>query len=148
MNTQTLAQYMNVPEGTAKQLMGLSARQLLADETYIGLLYDLDRELLEATLPTVRAVYEEYLPEFIEGVESRYNLDATPMSAFTLGNWVVGALQFPEHTHSILEMHANVPREVFNNELQSLMDILENTPEGKAEWQRAMCVFALPLMRS
>lgn len=128
--------------------MNLSGKQLLENKTYVAMLHDLDKDLLEATLPTVRDVYERHLPEFVERVEQRYGLGATPMSAFTLGNWVVGALQFPDHTHSILEMHANIPREVFNNELQSLMDILEEVSQGKQEWQRAMCVFALPLMRS
>jgi len=148
MDHKTLSRYLNIPESSVNKFMSMSSREILENAEYRELLGSIDRDTLEATLQDARETYEKYLPPFVETVERKYKLGTTPMSPYTLGNWVVGALQFPDYTDSILEMHTRVPGHVFVNELQSLMDILEHMPNAHAEWQRALCLFSLPLMRS
>jgi hypothetical protein len=148
MNNNEIAQIINIPTSTLKRFMSLPGKKLLKDPEYIAILKDLDRELLEATLADARNAYEKGLPAFSEQLAARYGLDSTPMSAYTLGNWVVGALQYPENTDQILKMHDRVPGEAISGGLTDLLHMLDNLPAGAQEWQRALAVLSLPLMNS
>lgn len=146
MEAQVLSRYTGVPTKQINRLLSMSGQTMAKDPEFINLLNSLDKDHLEETLPEARAAYEKGLPAFERHLHQQYGLETTPMSAFTLGNWVVGALQFPQYTNKIMEMHENIPREVFVNELPRLLDMLDHVRGGR-EWQRALCVFSLPLMR-
>jgi len=146
MDASDIATTVGLPEATIKRLMGLAPADLLQDPEYLDLLHELDRELLEETLPMARSAYEEGLPAFSASLNARYGLADTPMSAYTLGNWVVGALQYPDHTSQILKMHDRVPGEAVRNGLEDLLGMLSTMPKGSREWQRALCALSLPLM--
>jgi acyl carrier protein phosphodiesterase len=68
------------------------------------------------------------------------------MSPFTLGNWVVGILEYPEEAKKLIEMHRRVPHQALVDNLPGILEILNEMPRGRAEWQKALCLLAFPLM--
>jgi hypothetical protein len=148
MNNKDLAQYIGVPIEKVDYVLSMSGAEIVKDEIFVGMLKSVDRDLLERTLPQAREAYEKGLPAFETMLQKRYGLSNTPMSAYTLGNWVVGALQFPDYIDTILNMHADIASEVFVGGLPDLLDMVANVPDGGHEWQRALCIFSIPLMRA
>lgn len=146
MKNSQLAAHIGISTQELDGFLSMRGRDIIQDANYIALLNSVDRDLLERTLPQIRAVYEERLPAFAATIAQRYGLDHNPMSAYTLGNWVVGALQFPAYVDSILDLHEGLAAEMFANELPTLLAMVEDTP-GSEEWKRALCLFSLPLMR-
>ena len=146
MKTGQLAAYIGISVKDLDYFLAMNGHDIINDSQYTALLSGVDRELLERTLPQVRAVYEERLPAFAASIQERYKLDRNPMSAFTLGNWIVGALQFPAYIQSILDLHDGIAAEVFANELPALLAMVDDVP-GNEEWKRALCLFSLPLMQ-
>ncbi|MFZ4814743.1 MAG: hypothetical protein ACOYL5_09415 [Phototrophicaceae bacterium] len=147
MLPEHIATRLGVPVQLIERLLSLSAASVLEDAEYIEYLKKFDLTLLENSLDAARSAYEVGLPAFKQEIEARYQITAAPMSAFTLGNWVVGALQYPEHTQQILVMHSRVPGRVIVEGLDSLVAMLDDLPEGRDEWQRALVALAIPLMR-
>lgn len=146
MNIADIAATLDLPQSTIDRMLHLSPEALLQDPEYLDLLHSLDRALLEETLPLARTAYEAGLQAFSDALNTRYGLKDTPMSAYTLGNWVVGALQYPNYTDQILKMHTRVPSEAVRNGLPDLLGMLSKMPKGSAEWQRALTALSLPLM--
>lgn len=146
MKNGQLAAKIGISVRELDYFLNMRGEDIIKDDNYIALLGKVDRPVLEKTLPQIRAVYEERLPDFAAYIEKRYKLDHNPMSAYTLGNWVVGALQFPAYVNSILDMHEGLAAEMFANELPALLAMVEDTP-GSVEWQRALCLFSLPLIQ-
>lgn len=147
MDALTLAKYVGVSKSQIESFMKLSAHDIFHDEQYLGLMDSLDREFLEQTLPEVRAIYNAKLPAFKEMLAEQYHINTDPMSAYTLGNWLVGVLRYPKTADQIVKMHAKVPGEIVVGGLSYLLDMLDDMTEGKEEWKRAMCVLSIPLMR-
>lgn len=146
MNTETIAHYTGLELSEIQRFSKMGAFDIYKDPAYIKALKSLDKAYLESTLQLARMAYEKHIGEFKDEVKARYGLDKAPMSAFTLGNWVVGVLQYPASAHEILNLHKGIKGEVFSGSLQDLLDILNDMPQGSAQWQQALCLLAFPLM--
>lgn len=146
MDAHTLSKYTGLREEKIKRYSTMSTQAIYTDADYLNHLHTLDREFLIETLPLARKAYEEHLPDFAADLQDRYRLPNMPMSAFTLGNWVLGVLEYPTTAPEIIKMHGNVPGEVVANNLEDLLQFLGDMPHGSAEWQQALCLLAFPLM--
>ncbi len=147
MDAATIATYSGATPGQVQRFFTMTGEAIILDESYQALLAEVDKDLLEETLDDVRAIYDRELPAFQDTLEKRYDVNTAPMSAYTLGNWVVGALAFPQYTNSLVDMHKGVPNDIFLNELPILLEMVGQVPRAGREWQRALCLFAIPLMR-
>jgi len=146
MTAEEVARYCKVPAHLIRDWMGRSPSDVYRDQQYIRTLYRLDLPYLRATLPRVREFYAENLDSFAEDMEQRYQIARGAMSSFTLGNWVVAFLDHPEYSLNMIERHNHLPSELFGGGLESLMLMLEDLPEGKEQWQQALCLLTFPLM--
>ncbi|MEM6527816.1 MAG: hypothetical protein AAF653_05950 [Chloroflexota bacterium] len=146
MDSGTLARYTGVPRTEIDRLLSMSGGAVVEDAGFMNPVGSIDITLLKQSLPATRAAYEEQLPALRKDITGRYGVNADVMSAHTLGNWIVGALEFPQYISSITSNHTNVPREVFVNEMPQLLAMVEDVPDGGTEWQKALCIFVLPLM--
>lgn len=147
MDAKTIAHYTKLPLKEVKRYLTMDARDVFADEAFIEFMHSLDQEYLEQTLPLAREAYNTRLPDVEVSMRARYGLDNTPMSAFTLGNWVVGMLQFPSRGTVLAEMHDRLPPGVIREYLPTFLDALTAMPEGVQEWQQALCLLSFPLMK-
>ncbi len=141
-----LAQLVNVSPATLQRFLSMEATALYEDDEYMSLVRSLNRNLMEETLPEVRAAYEKHLPGFVDEIKKQYQLKDNPMSAYTLGNWMVGILRYPETTNTLLNMHTRVPSQMIIDGLPHLLSFLDEVERGGAEWQRALCILSIPLM--
>ncbi|MEO1664250.1 MAG: hypothetical protein AAFU54_06420 [Chloroflexota bacterium] len=146
MKNGALAQYIGVPGSEIDRLLQMSGDDVVTDAGFMKLVKSIDLAVLKQSLPATRAAYEEQLPALRKDITNRYGVNADVMSAHTLGNWIVGAIEFPQYISSITSNHTDVPREVFVNKMPQLLDMVKDVPGGGAEWQKALCVFVLPLM--
>jgi hypothetical protein len=142
MQPKSIAVYMGISVDEAGRLLALSPAAVYDDSAYQDAVNRLDVDLLRHTLVHVRAAYENGL----DPIKEKYGLSDTVMSGFTLGNWVLGFLADPDHMNDMLERHARIPTDVIENALPELVGLLEDIPEGRAEWQRALVTFSLPLI--
>lgn len=146
MNVKDVATYTGLPTNSIEKMLKGSPHQTYRSQEYIDALHSVDLEALEAALPEARRVYEAHLPDFAAGLEARYGVSSSPMSPFTLGNWVVGVMQYPERADTIIKMHKALPANVFADNLDELVGMLDEMRSGSAVWQQAMCLLAFPLM--
>lgn len=146
MNAETIAHYTGLSLSEIQRFSKMGASEIYKDPAYTKVLKTLDKAYLEATLQLARTAYEQHIDSFKDEVKARYGLTKTPMSSFTLGNWVVGVLQYPASAHEILNMHKGIKGEVIAGSLQDLLDMLNDMPEGAAQWQQALCLLSFPLM--
>ncbi len=146
MDAPQIARYCKLPVDLVAYFLTLSPAEVYRDEQYIRALYRLDLPRLRMTLPIVRSYYEEHLDEFAADMEQTYHIHRGAMSAYTLGNWVVAFLDFPENALNMLEKHSHLPPEMFDGGLEELMQLLDGLPEAQDTWQQALCLLAFPLM--
>jgi hypothetical protein len=146
MNIETIAHYTGLSISEIQRYSKMGAYDIYKDEAYVKALKGLNKAYLESTLQLARAAYEEHIDSFKDEVKARYGLSKAPMSAFTLGNWVVGVLQYPASANEILNLHKGIKGEVISGSLQDLLDMLNDMPEGAAEWKQALCLLSFPLM--
>jgi hypothetical protein len=142
----TLSNYIGVPSDKIARLLKMKQQAVYADPEYQAWINRLDANRLHQTLPHARAAYEKHLPHFIEILHTRFGMSNTPMSAFTLGNWLVGFLQHPEAIGDLSRMHSRIPSEAFRQMLPDMIEMLNDMPQGRAEWQNALALMALPLV--
>ncbi len=146
MSVDTLAQYSGIPAETIKYWLSLPPKSIYENEDYLSWVKGLDANLLTDNLKPVRAIYEAGL----DTIKARHGLSDTIMGAHTLGNWVLGFLKYPDQLPDLLERHASVPNAVVANalpELAALLNGLEDE-DARAEWQRALILFSIPLIVS
>lgn len=146
MDTHQIAKYCNLPIEQVDYFFSLPPEEIYRDEQYVRALYRLDLPRLRMTLPMVRSYYDEHLDEFATCMERTYHIQRGAMSAYTLGNWVVAFLDYPENALSMLEKHSHLPPEMFNGGLEELLNLLDGLPEAQQAWQQALCLLAFPLM--
>jgi hypothetical protein len=144
MSVDALAQYSGIPADTITQWLSLPPEAIYKDTGYLSWVKKLDEKLLSNNLPAVRSIYDTGL----DVLKARHGLSDTIMGAHTLGNWVLGFLKFPEQLPDLLERHASVPAGVVANALPELAIMLNSIDDdaGRAEWQRALILFSIPLM--
>lgn len=146
MNVQQIANYTGLDNNVIQRFMTMGAQNIYADADYVSALQSLDKGYLKETLPAARRAYEAHLGEFNDSIHERYGLTTDLMSAFTLGNWVVGILEYPTEARKLVEMHNHVPSGAILDNLPGILDILNEMPHGTREWQKALCLLAFPLM--
>lgn len=140
-----LAHHIGVEQRKVERLLALTQEQVYQDAEYRAWIESLEVERLNQLLPLARAAYEKHLATFTERLSERYNMPNTPMSAFTLGNWLVGFLQYPSQIADLARIHQRLPRQAVLEMLPEMIAMLDEMPEGRAEWQRAFAVMTLPL---
>lgn len=146
MLNQTLVHYTGTPAATIEQLLQLGSQSIYRHPTYQDLVASLNRQALEATLPLAREAYNAHLPDFIASMQRKHKVSLEPMSAFTLANWLVGFLQYPATVEQLPTKHERIPKAVIREGLPELLAMLDDMPQGRAEWQRALAILALPLV--
>ncbi|NDJ54497.1 MAG: hypothetical protein GYB68_15620 [Chloroflexi bacterium] len=136
---------LGIPDASLDRLATLSTRDLLADPTYREMLSSLDCDLLEATLPEARAALENNLPAIAERVVAEWALDRNPMSAYTLGNWVVAFARQPDHIEQLIHFHDRMPSQLFRDVLPEIVSLFNEMPRGAEAWKYAITVLGLVL---
>ncbi|MBI5928628.1 MAG: hypothetical protein HY862_04925 [Chloroflexi bacterium] len=144
MLTQLLAENIGVSQSDIQALTRLSRAELYENPTYQNLVNDLDFDLLHETLPIARKVYESTLPAVIEAISDTYRYKGRGMTAFTLGNWLVGFLSQPDQLYQLVEYHNRVPLQVIEEGLPMILKSLGEMEAGGTEWTKAMAVLSLP----
>ncbi len=145
MVAAVLARYIGVEQNKIERLLALSQAQIYQDAEYQAWIAELNVEQLNDFLPLARAAYEKHLATFTEHLRKCYDMVNTPMSAFTLGNWLIGFLQYPSQISDLSRIHQRLPRQAVLEMLPEMIAMLDDMPEGRAEWQRAFALMALPL---
>lgn len=142
---KTIAHYSGLPVNQINRLLNMRQSQIYADVQYQSWVDALDSQLLYDTLNYAREAYENNLGVFHKILKDQYNLNNTPMSSYTLGNWLVGFVQVPSKLSELVKMHNNLPLEAVMNMLPQMITMLDEMPEGREEWQKALALIALPL---
>lgn len=146
MDVQMIAYYTGLSEQEVRRFLSRPAADTYRDPAYIKTLEQLDQGYLKRTLGMVRDYYDQHLGEFAAELENRYQISRGAMSGFTLANWVIGFLDYPDYAIDLLERHAKLPAEVFDGGLEDLLSLMDGMPEGREQWQQALCLLAFPLM--
>jgi|GEM_PF-1787379 len=146
MLEDTLAQYIGIPTTSVSRIIKMQQTKIYEDKDYKEWINKLDSTSLHNTLPHARSAYDKHLPDFVQILQTRYGMKDTPMSAYTLGNWLVGFLQYPSALANLAEMHNRIPQRAFREMLPQLISMLDEMPAGRADWQRALSLLALPLL--
>ncbi len=148
MIAQELARYMGIPAEEVEQLLKIGVRKLAADPGYQAMLKKLDLPLLESTMAEAHNLIEKGLPEFTDHITSEYSLRRNPMSGYTLANWLVGYLNFPEKVEALVELHDRVPHEAVEKYLPAVIQMLQPMSQGREEWQKALATVGIILVAS
>jgi hypothetical protein len=146
MDAERIARYTKLPTHLVRDFLSRNPVDVYRDPQYVRALYRMDLPYLRATLPIVRSYYDEHLDSFAEDLEQRYHIQRGAMSSFTLGNWVVAFLDYPEYALNMLQRHEHLPPQLFDGGLEDLMTLLEGLPKGREQWQQALCLLTFPLM--
>jgi len=142
MLARTLAPYLNVTPQDVDRLLSMPPAEIYADKFYQDLVIQLDPRLLQKTSDYAYSAYDEHLPSLKE----EYGWLNTLMGGYTLCNWVLGFLMYPETLPDLLPHHARIPNDVVAEVLPKLVALLDTMPQGREEWQRALVVLSLPLL--
>ncbi|MCS6870387.1 MAG: hypothetical protein RML95_01690 [Anaerolineae bacterium] len=145
MVAAVLAHYIGVEQSKVERLLLLTQEQVYQDAEYQAWINALDVERLNDFLPLARAAYERHLASFTEHLRTKYGMANTPMSPFTLGNWLVGFLQYPSQISNLSRIHQRLPRQAVLEMLPEMIAMLDDMPEGREDWQRAFALMTLPL---
>lgn len=141
----TLADYIGVETRDVQRLLRMKQSRIYDDPTYQAWIAKLDANQLHQSLNEARAAYEKMLPQFSQQLSERYNMNNTPMSPFTLGNWLVGFLQYPDAIRELSQKHNRLPREAVIDMLPEMLSMMNGMKQGRADWQKALALMALPL---
>ncbi len=138
-----LAQNLDITVEQVERWLAMPATAIYDDPAYQALIHQIDNAALERTQPQVRAVYETGLPP----IKAKFQLQDTIMSGYTLSNWVLGFLMYPDRARDILGHHARIAPEVVYDVLPELVDLLDDSADCDCtEWKRALLIFSLPLL--
>lgn len=116
------------------------------DSAYLNQIRQIDTERLYETLPAARDIDAEYVPQYNQILSERFGLHNSVMSAFTLGNWLVGFLQFPKTLDNLSQHHKRLPKEAMAELLPHMLSVLEDMPHGSADWQKALALLSMPML--
>jgi hypothetical protein len=142
MLVTTLATYSQVSAEELKRLLALPAQAMYNDPAYQAMIAQIDSMRLQRSLGAARDIYEQKLP----ALKEKYGLSGTIMGGYTLCNWVLGYLMFPDRARSMIEHHARITVETVALMLPELIELLNPMGSEAQEWQRALIVFSLPLL--
>jgi hypothetical protein len=143
--SDAIAPYIGCSSTEIDRLLSLPQGQIYADDTYCTWTNNLDYESLYETLPDARSAYEAQLPQFSKVLIEHYGVSNERMSAYTLGNWLVGFLQTPDQISKLPKIHQHLPRAAVLELLPGMIGMLDSMGTGREQWQRALAILALPL---
>lgn len=144
MISEVLAQYIGIPQSDIKNLLSLSLEDLYDSPAYNKLVQQLDFDLLHETLPDARKVYESVVPTVIDSISSEFKYTGRGMTAFTLGNWLVGFLARPDQLFKLADIHSHIPVPAIEAGLPLILAGLSDMDSGGKQWSKAMAVLSLP----
>ena len=142
MTSEELARYAGMSAHEIERLLALPAAKIYEDPVYRDMVASLDREHLDRTAKYARDVYDKH----ILALQEQYNLNSSLMGGYTLSNWVLGFLMYPKRMIDMLQYHTSLPPNMIATLLPQLVQLLDEVPEGREEWQRALIIFSLPLL--
>ena len=142
MLTQQLATYTGLPKAEIERLLALSPTEIYDDPAYLALIPLLDKEMLRATAAQVQQIYADQLP----ALKEKHGLGGTIMSSYTLVNWTLSFLVYPEQLRDILRHHRRLSAEQVAGMLPDLFTLLGALNEGREAWETALAVISLPLL--
>jgi hypothetical protein len=117
MLENTLARCINAPVEDVERLLALSPEALYDDALYRDLVGRLDANALETTATYARLAYDAQLPP----IKAKYGLSNTVMSGYTLCNWVLGFLMYPQKLPDMITRHARIPADTIEAALPELI---------------------------
>jgi hypothetical protein len=129
-----------------RQITQLPPEKVFENTTFRTLIEGLDTLTLRRTLPEARRSFATGLPAFLIQIERDYGISHTPMSVYTLTDWLIRFLEAPETLAVVLSMHQRVPGSLIREGLPYLLSLLDTMPNGRTEWQQALAVMSLPLV--
>lgn len=125
----------------------MTPEEIIKDEAYLTLVNSLNRRILEDTLEAARTSYEYSLPNLKADLADQFNINTDPMSPDTLGNWVITILRDLQKLDQLVLKHKNLNAEIIQYGLDDIVKMVGYINEGSEEWQRAICILALPLLK-
>lgn len=146
MLIELLAAKIGISKAEVSYFLDLSPTTLCKDPEYLAMIKTLDAELLQDSLAVVRSEYDKILPSIRLSLQERYQINAEPMSGYTLGNWLIGFLTYPGNMAKLLEFHTHIPSQAITEMASVLIKSLDNMTVARQEWQRALGIFLLPLL--
>lgn len=144
MLVKILSDSIGIAEADIEALLALPRTALLNHPTYNRLLEGLDSDLLGETLSHAREIYESKMPGVINSISEEYAYRGRGMTAFTLGNWLLGFVSQPNQLPKLMDFHNRVPTPAIAAGLPLILGALATMEEGAAEWVKAMAVLSLP----
>ncbi len=142
MLIQQLATYIGLPQEEIERLLALSPAEIYDDPAYLALIPTLDEQTLKATAAQVQEIYEDYLP----ALKDKHRLGGSIMSSYTLVNWVLGFLMYPERLRDMLHYHRRLSADQVAEMLPDLFELLDELTEGREAWASALAIISLPLL--
>lgn len=145
MVAQLLAKHIGIPVEQVESFLHMSHAQIYASPDYYELVKTLDYDLLVESLNEVRRVYEQHLPGLASHLRDQHGYLGRPMTAYTLGNWLIGFLNQPHLLFKLVDIHRPLSPEIIETSLPAILEILGKMANGAHEWQRATALLSLPL---
>lgn len=142
----TIIKYVEIPESTLERWLELSPTQLIDDPEYLKTVATLDRRTLMGTMPRVLASYGILLPRYQIELFDKYNITSAPMFSDSMTRWILSVLESPHFMGQILEIHRDIPTEVFLEGIPVILEVLDKVHYGGKAWQEAICLLCLPLI--
>lgn len=146
MKNELLASYIQIDVATITRLRKIDAASIYTHPDYQTLVSTIDTHVLDETLAAAREVYEVALDSLKPQLSEKFGIKSEIMSAYTVGNWTVGFLQYPDKLSDLIQIHDNVPPHVVEFGLGYLLEALDDMPKGGPEWKKAICIILLPLL--
>lgn len=147
LTIQTIATYTNLSLSEVKRLLSLSPDEIARDPDYMELVHSLDSARLEASLQEARKAFLQGLQPIADNMMHQYQLTHNPMSAYTLGNWLVGFSESGDIT-MFQGLHTDLPLDMIATYLPPIIGTLDTMTEGRNYWQHALSVMAISLLSS
>jgi hypothetical protein len=141
-----IAHYCTLSKRDVADLLRMTPEQVINDKRFTRAVDQFDVDHLLSTLPEAREVLQVHLPPITEQMTANYDMENNPMSAYTLGNWIVGFAERPEQMSMLLEIHNRLPAGIFADYLPDLLAIYTHMEHHGEDWQRAMAVISIPLV--
>lgn len=146
MVVDKLAATIGTPRAAVERLLAMSQSEIYEDAEYRHWVSQLHPAPLHRTLGYARQAYDRHLSQLAKILRDEYGFVNVPMSAFTLGNWLVAFLAYTESLSDMTRIHARLPQAAVARLLPEILNALGEMPEGAQEWQRALAVLTLPLL--
>ncbi len=144
MFIKLLSESIGISEFDIQELLALPRSELYQSPAYNALVSALNSNLLSATLPQAREIYETKMPGVIDSISADYSYKGRGMTPFTLGNWLLGFVSQPNQLPKLMDFHTRVPVSAIEAGLPLILDALWTMGEGAGEWVKAMAVLSLP----